>query len=238
MKIYCVSDVHGFDMSAPGEFWERLPEGGCEVMVIAGDIFPLREERKPSDALRWMEDVFLPGVRKVMDRIGAVVCLMVPGNHDFLMETDFVPQAPWLKVLIGEGYEHNGIRFWGSPWWHRFGYQNWAFPLQDDRKVKEKLDEVPLETDVLICHVPPMGTFASMDFDTETCDVVDFGDRSLGEWLRGESWDGNCQVLVCGHNHEPIRRRFRQMGMEIVCCPLCDNDYARVNFGEVVEVQG
>lgn len=243
MKLFCVSDLHGYDMSVPGEFWNNLPEGGIDVMCICGDIMPLDLQTNHSLGKVWVEEEFLPSVRKVMDKVGARVCLMTPGNHDFIFESEFVPEFPeWFKVLVDESYEVDGVKFWGMPWCSMGTMSRWSFDLREEGALEEKVSMIPMDAVVLITHCPPFGTPASGQWVLPygcVCgsDVyADYGNEELTLWIRRNRIDSFLSVVLCGHIHEAVNHRFEYGGIEVVNCSIKNESYNVYRFGEVVEI--
>lgn len=92
--------------------------------------------------------------------------VFIAGNHDFGFQEDNQKLRGLLTgyktidyledelMMVGEDYD-NMIKIWGSPWQPEF--HHWAFNLPRGEKIKEKWDMIPLNTDILITHGPPMG---------------------------------------------------------------------------------
>jgi len=84
--------------------------------------------------------------------------LLVPGNHDkrFKSHSELLKLA-WdlgIKVLMNEGIDINGYKFWGGhfvPWFRQGVCQT---TLETRKSAWEKM---PDNTAVLITHVPPRG---------------------------------------------------------------------------------
>lgn len=102
--------------------------------------------------------------------------IFIAGNHDFGFQDD--PDK--IKGLL-TGYktidylqdEYMGIqdgdeselKIWGSPWQPEF--HNWAFNLPRGEKLKEKWDMIPVDTDILITHGPPLGKLDYVRYSNE-----------------------------------------------------------------------
>lgn len=96
--------------------------------------------------LNWLE------MQKYGDKV------LIPGNHDFGMETDF---AYWkaecekknIHLLNDSGITIQGVPIWGSPitpWFH-----SWAFNRWRGKDIKKHWDLIPENTEILITHGPP-----------------------------------------------------------------------------------
>lgn len=57
--------------------------------------------------------------------------------------------------LQDEGIELFGIKIYGSPWQPEFC--KWAFNLKRGEECLQKWDHIPIDTDLLITHTPPLG---------------------------------------------------------------------------------
>jgi Icc-related predicted phosphoesterase len=142
MKIVAVSDLHGV-----------LPEiPPCDLLLIAGDICPLRDHSVPFQA-QWLDTSWrrwLESLRHVGHIIG------VAGNHDFVFEQapHLVPgDLPWI-YLQDRLTEYAGLKIWGTPWQTKF--HDWAF-MGLPHELKAKWDLIPNPVDILVVHGPPRG---------------------------------------------------------------------------------
>lgn len=69
MKICATSDLHGF-----------LPEiESCELVLICGDIMPLRMQRNIPQSEKWLKTTFAEWV----NNLPCESVIMVGGNHKF-----------------------------------------------------------------------------------------------------------------------------------------------------------
>lgn len=176
MLIRAYSDLHGM-----------LPRvDPCDVLLLGGDVSPLEGERDLALMTKWIEGEFSQWLTDCpADRI-----LLVPGNHDFILEarTDW-PDLP-AELLIDESADLGGVSLYASPWVPML--EQWAY-YGDDAKLKAAADAIPEGTDIWLQHGPPYG----------------FLDRL---W-RGEKHVGNSHTLhamvekppqffLCGHIHE------------------------------------
>lgn len=139
MKIVCISDTHGKHKEL------KLPEG--DMIIHAGDISGMGRLHEITNFLAWF--VELPYQYKVF----------IGGNHDYLLED----QPSVFKALIPDNLiylensevEIEGLKLWGSPITPRFF--DWAFNCDRGEKIKQYWDQIPIDTDILITHGPPLG---------------------------------------------------------------------------------
>jgi Icc-related predicted phosphoesterase len=146
MKIVCISDTHDKHNQV------SLPEG--DVLVHAGDLTMSGKMTETSQAAEWLN--------KQAEKFKAVI--VIAGNHDFVLEhfmkegrEDLVQEKFFKKALYARdaAYGVEGKIFYGSPWQPWF--YDWAFNVQRGPAIAKYWDEIPINTDVLITHGPPMG---------------------------------------------------------------------------------
>ena len=179
-KLILISDTHTMHEDLV------LPKG--DILIHAGDFTGRGKPYEVEDFFGWLE-------RQAKEFKHIV---FIAGNHDMSFEY----KHPWvvnmLKALPSNVHyleDSNviidGIKFYGSPWQPEFF--NWAFNLPRGRKLEEKWEMIPHDTDVLITHGPPMN-------------ILDYTARDM--WNVGclHLYDRVIQVKpklhVFGHIHE------------------------------------
>ena len=169
VKIVCISDTHN---SQPD-----LPSG--DVLIHAGDLTQSGSVEEVQATLDWLREQ--PFHHKIV----------VAGNHDAALASEKAKKSLKFGDIIYLENEDttitciNGrrLRVFGSPLSQKHG--NWAF--QYPRGTDIWSDLVPIDTDVLITHGPPLG---HLD--------LSFGCRHLME----EVWRVRPDLHVFGHVHE------------------------------------
>ena len=134
MRIMATSDLHGN--------LEGLDPKGADVVVLAGDIAPLRG-RGPwhvNDQKKWINKRFREWTASYPD----IQFVVIPGNHDFYpiahilfkdREIDWKYEfSPNVHFLGDRGTEINGVKFYGTPWVPIISY-SWAFEGEHDTLV-------------------------------------------------------------------------------------------------------
>ena len=151
MKICATSDLHGF-----------LPEiKPCELVLICGDIMPLRMQRNIPQSEKWLKTTFADWVKS----LPCEAVVMVGGNHDwvlFNMYQDFLKQNALLrtptngKLVLLENtiYKHISSEgkiytIWGTPFCKPFG--NWAFMYEPETLIKA-YETMPEYCDIVLSH--------------------------------------------------------------------------------------
>ena len=136
MRIVCISDTHEFHRDV------EVPDG--DLLIHAGDFTYF--SKRPSmlfDFDDWLGE--LPHEHKVV----------VPGNHEFLLEDpQHRPAISNATLLIDAGIEIEGIKIWGSPVTPIYGG---AFGISSGSDRKRTWAKIPDATDILITHSPPFG---------------------------------------------------------------------------------
>lgn len=132
MKIIATSDFHSnFNYSIPK----------ADTIIIAGDITELGIEEEWDKASEFIQS--LPHKYK----------LIIPGNHDFNIELLKLDNNSML--LVDQEVTIEGLKFYGCPWTR--GDSCWAYSTRDKKVLREKYGKIPLDTNILISHMPPYG---------------------------------------------------------------------------------
>ena len=182
MRITLISDTH----NKHKYITDDLPGG--DLLIHAGDISSMGYEHEIREFCKWYNS---------LDNYTNKV--FIAGNHDwgFQINTekvkeilDFYGNITYLQdkeVLVGEKL----VSIYGSPWQPEF--YNWAFNLQRKGvELKEKWDNIPNNTDILITHGPAYGYVDRVIGQTE----------HLGcELLTDRIKEIKPKIHVCGHIH-------------------------------------
>lgn len=156
MKICAMSDLHGI-----------LPEitEPCELVLICGDISPLKFQRDVPSIDEWLKKRFSEWVNKLPCK----KVIMVAGNHDFAfqnrppywkLECITYPTEGKLILLENEYIDYLSEedfkvhRIYGTPDCHKFG--NWAF-MYENETLEQHFQNVPENCDIVISHDAPYG---------------------------------------------------------------------------------
>lgn len=206
MRLVLLADLHG-------RLPERLPS--CDVLVIAGDVCGgMGGEHGQAD---WLDTAF----REWLEYVPAKEVVATWGNHDWIGQSLGPRKAPELRwhMLVDDGIEIDGVKFWGSPWQPWF--HDWAFNATED-ELDEHFSQIPSDTDVLVVHGPPHG------YGDRVKSGHNVGSTSLTKHiLRVKP-----QLVVCGHIHEGYGE-YAFNGTSIVNAAQVDHMYQRTR-GEVV----
>lgn len=242
MKIKAFSDNHGYLPSI-----EEI--GECDVLCICGDIFPLQEQRDYYGSLSWYLGIFYPWVQSLKCK----KVIMIAGNHDFFLEhlyekfvskpddisskiysyriewTLEIPQVKELLepkkdskliYLIDRGVEVEGIKFYGTPYIQDLS--RWAFYL-DNESLKDKFNEIPSNTDVLLTHQPPTLNNCGLVKQSHTFNYLnDYGSQILTDVITEKK---NIKWVLSGHVHSGEHIPKEINNTNVVNVSIKDEDY-------------
>jgi len=135
MRIVATSDTHG---ALP----RSVPKG--DIFVHCGDFSMYGNKAETLQFFDWMR------------RLDFKHKILVPGNHDSYLEPfvnrSILSKSTDVHILVCEGIEIEGVRFFGFSYTPRFG--NFSFMLNSE-ELNREVRKIPLETEVLITHGPP-----------------------------------------------------------------------------------
>ncbi|KAF2714181.1 Metallo-dependent phosphatase, partial [Pleomassaria siparia CBS 279.74] len=196
----CISDTH---CSTPA----NIPHG--DILLHAGDLTKNGTFEELQKQLSWLNS--LPHAHKIA----------IAGNHDVLLDASFLhscpsrlrPPAPdqtaahldWGSIVYLQNssttvtVRGRQINIFGCPMTPKYG--NWAFQFPRQRDVWT--NTVPRDTDVLLCHGPPMG---HLDRNRQGC-----------AFLSREIERVRPRLCVFGHIHEGRGRRDVEPGFVQRC---------------------
>lgn len=179
VTIATVSDLHG----------HLPPIPDCDLLLIAGDIVPLRVQNSPHLSALWLDTNFRGWLVDLAKQ--GIEVVGIAGNHDkiFQERSDLVPKDLLWTYLEDSQVIAKGLKLFGTPWQPYFG--GWAFNLYE-KELSKKWDEIPEGTDILLVHGPPHGYG----------DLTDDGQHVGSPSLTARIQDIKPQLVVCGHLHE------------------------------------
>ena len=210
MLIAAISDLHGY-VPTPSV---QVDIDRADVVCICGDV-----EGYDAQTLVWLNELKKPVV-------------FTPGNHDRFFSDPTAKRYNWglgphVRVLIDEGCELGGVRFWGTPWSPIFF--DWAFMLPSEG-LRERFAKIPTGLDVLLSHGPPEIPRARID--TLAGRQKHLGSKELYEAVRR----AQPRYLFCGHIHTGDHGRSRIGKTECYNVAYLDEDYAPAFGAKLVEI--
>lgn len=182
MKITFISDTHNKHKFVTND----LPGG--DLLIHAGDLSSMGYEHEIREFCKWYDS---------LDNY--TIKIFIAGNHDWGFQNNvekvkeilnFYENITYLQdnsTLLGEDM----VSVYGSPWQPEF--YNWAFNLErKGNELKEKWDNIPSNTDILITHGPAYGYV-----DRVIGRVENLGCELLTERIK----ELKPKIHVCGHIH-------------------------------------
>lgn len=161
MKVAAISDLHGMLPIYPSPYWEGIEE--CELLLICGDILPLRVQTNMLESRIWLTEEFKPWAASLpIEQV-----YFIAGNHDFWFERNdltahqIFSSHDKVRYLKNEYVDYLSTqdakvyRIFGTPYCHQFG--NWAF-MRDEETLAKKFNQIPGNVDILLSHDAPYGT--------------------------------------------------------------------------------
>lgn len=219
MKICATSDLHGI-----------LPEikEPCELVLICGDIMPLRMQRNIPQSEKWLKTEFADWVKSLPCE-GVV---MVGGNHDFAIANMYqqplkqnailrTPTNGKLVLLENNTYTHisdsgKTYTIWGTPFCKIFG--NWAF-MYEPETLKEAYATMPEYYDIVLSHDAPQ--ICGLGVIHQRMNRVDAGNP----WLADEMLRKHPRYTFCGHIHSGEHELQSFDDMKMANVSLVDETY-------------
>lgn len=193
LSICVMSDLHGV-----------LPYiESCDILLICGDIVPLRMQRNKPQCEKWLKTSFADWIKSLpCERV-----IFIAGNHDHIFEN---VDYKWINSIITEPTDSKAIylenshidhlsndgkvyRIYGTPACHIFG--NWAF-MYSDEKLQELYQNIPEDCDILISHDAPYGV-SDICFESYWNKEKNIGNKPLRE----ATLEKSPSYLFHGHLH-------------------------------------
>lgn len=216
IKICAMSDLHGY-----------LPEvKPCDLVLICGDIVPLRIQGRTKDSYKWFSTEFKEWAMDLpCDKV-----IFIAGNHELTFPNHYNDYKQLfyndskVTYLCHEEYIYKGLdgkeySIFGTPYCKEFG--NWAFMLPDP-ELEERYSEILENLDILITHDAPYG-------------VSDVLLQKECKWATGEHIGNvplrNAIIQKCpkyvfhGHLHSTSHEFELLENSKVVNCSLKDEFY-------------
>lgn len=192
MKLTFISDTH----TKHNLVGSLLPGG--DVIIHAGDVSSMGYKHEIQQFLKWFNS---------LDNYTHKI--FIAGNHDWGFQDspdmckellEFYDKVTYLEdnlEVIGDDYS-TAVKVYGSPWQPEF--YNWAFNLpRNGEELKDKWDNIPMNTDILITHGPPWG-----HLDTIKGESIPLGCELLTEQIKVVK----PKIHVFGHIHSGYGYKF------------------------------
>jgi Icc-related predicted phosphoesterase len=213
MKIACFSDTHGLH--------RRVKVPDADLLIYAGDFmtdgYDLREVK---DFGEWLSSQ--PHKYKVW----------IAGNHDRAIERDcYLAMEHFVGCyyLENSGINIEGLKLYGSPVQPEFC--NWSFNVPRGPEIRKYWDMIPLDTDILVTHGPPMGYLDTSHPTNPVYKNNHLGCRDLADKVR----EVKPKLHIFGHIHGGYGK-LETSNATFLNVSICDEAYRAVNPVTVIYV--
>lgn len=219
MKALFLSDIHGHI-----DIIKNAPE--CDVIFIAGDIIP---NYGPYYNDYFSLKAWLYEELNVILKNKSSKIISIGGNHDIFAEKDplLYKGLSWKYLQDESCILDNGMKVYGMPWMEMF-CQGHAFNA-DDLTMKEKCDKIDSDTDILLCHCPPLGV-------GDKIMKKHFGSENIKNRIE-ELSKNKLKLVICGHMHSG-RGKYNKFGVKIFNAACVDNNYEKISDSKIYNFIG
>ncbi len=216
-RFVLISDTHGQHNNI------KLPDG--DILIHAGDWTASSDYGSIEQFIFWFKNQ--PHKHKVL------IC----GNHETWVERNFAQfynlidnEAQNINFLHEDIVEINGFKIYGSPYTPRF--LDWAFNVDRGPLIQKHWDLIPLDTNVLVTHAPPIGI---LDY-TKTIEgaIQHVGCANLRFTLEKLE---NLKLHVFGHIHSPGGKLHYEDNIYYANASVVNERYDPVNNPIIVDLE-
>ena len=215
MKICAFSDMHGqLDFKVEP----------CDIVLIGGDIIPLKIQNYTVESEEWFKTVFIPWCND----LPCEKVVFIAGNHDFFLMRHPDRMRLMLKdqdkivYLDGEIFEYKGKVIFGTPWCKPFG--RWAFmeSYEEQDKRYARYLEIIGKVDIVLSHDAPYGVSdIILQKDCWWADGTHIGNQSLKKFLEAAKPTLN----IHGHLHTTNHNVEKLGDTDVYCVSILDENY-------------
>ena len=192
LKICVISDLHG----------NLIDIQPCELLLICGDIIPLKIQRNIPQSIKWFKEEFIPWT----ESLPCEEVVFIAGNHDFFLQSSALEVVNLIentKITYLENSYYNYLskdaklyKIYGTPDCHQFG--NWAF-MYSDEYLKDSYSRIPENCDIIITHdAPKLNNLGLVPPNIYHSDFIDAGNEILAEAVLSK----HPNFIFNGHIHE------------------------------------
>lgn len=219
MKVCAFSDIHGnLDFSITP----------CDLVLICGDIIPLKIQQSTYGSERWLKHKFIPWCNK----LPCEKVIFIGGNHDRFLDhhgnkvKTMLENNNKISYLNCEFYEYKGKRIFGSPLCKIFGYWYFMLSYKMQDSIYDKIaDELEKKIDIMITHDAPYGiSDICMQENCPWTNGTHIGNESLLKFIN-KLKDKAPSILLHGHLHSSNHDCEMLNETEVYNVSLLDENY-------------
>ena len=227
MKICAFSDMHGqVDFKVEP----------CDIVLIGGDIVPLKIQNYTVESEEWFKTVFIPWCND----LPCEKVVFIAGNHDFFLMRHPDRMRLMLKdqdkivYLDGEIFDYKGKVIFGTPWCKPFG--RWAFmeSYEEQDKRYARYLEIIGKIDIVLSHDAPYGiSDVLLQKDCWWADGTHIGNKSLRKFIDS----AKPSYVFQGHLHSCNHLKTMHDNTAVYCVSLLDENYEMVYEPLYIELE-
>lgn len=215
MKICAFSDMHG---------QINFKVEPCDIVLIGGDIIPLKIQNYTVESEEWFKTVFIPWCND----LPCEKVVFIAGNHDFFLMRHpdrmrlMLKDQDKIAYLDGEIFEYKGKVIFGTPWCKPFG--RWAFmeSYEEQDKRYARYLEIIGKVDIVLSHDAPYGVSdIILQKDCWWADGTHIGNQSLKKFLEAAKPTLN----IHGHLHTTNHNVEKLGDTDVYCVSILDENY-------------
>lgn len=227
MKICAFSDMHG---------QINFKVEPCDIVLIGGDIIPLKIQNYTVESEEWFKTVFIPWCND----LPCEKVVFIAGNHDFFLMRHSDRMRLMLKdqdkivYLDGEIFEYKGKVIFGTPWCKPFG--RWAFmeSYEEQDKRYARYLEIIGKVDIVLSHDAPYGiSDVLLQKDCWWADGTHIGNKSLRKFIDS----AKPSYVFQGHLHSCNHLKTMHDNTAVYCVSLLDENYEMVYEPLYIELE-
>lgn len=227
MKICAFSDMHG---------QINFKVEPCDIVLIGGDIIPLKIQNYTVESEEWFKTVFIPWCND----LPCEKVVFIAGNHDFFLMRHPDRMRLMLKdqdkivYLDGEIFEYKGKVIFGTPWCKPFG--RWAFmeSYEEQDKRYARYLEIIGKIDIVLSHDAPYGiSDVLLQKDCWWADGTHIGNKSLRKFIDS----AKPSYVFQGHLHSCNHLKTMHDNTAVYCVSLLDENYEMVYEPLYIELE-
>lgn len=227
MKICAFSDMHG---------QINFKVEPCDIVLIGGDIIPLKIQNYTVESEEWFKTVFIPWCND----LPCEKVVFIAGNHDFFLMRHPDRMRLMLKdqdkivYLDGEIFEYKGKVIFGTPWCKPFG--RWAFmeSYEEQDKRYARYLEIIGKVDIVLSHDAPYGiSDVLLQKDCWWADGTHIGNKSLRKFIDS----AKPSYVFQGHLHSCNHLKTMHDNTAVYCVSLLDENYEMVYEPLYIELE-
>lgn len=227
MKICAFSDMHG---------QINFKVEPCDIVLIGGDIIPLKIQNYTVESEEWFKTVFIPWCND----LPCEKVVFIAGNHDFFLMRHPDRMRLMLKdqdkivYLDGEIFEYKGKVIFGTPWCKPFG--RWAFmeSYEEQDKRYARYLEIIGKIDIVLSHDAPYGiSDVLLQKDCWWADGTHIGNKSLRKFIDS----AKPSYVFQGHLHSCNHLKTIHDNTAVYCVSLLDENYEMVYEPLYIELE-